>query len=233
MTDLVISEIFGPTVQGEGPTSGQPCAFVRTSNCNLDCKWCDTPYTWDWTRYNKTLEQKTVTIQDVHTQLSTMPVRRVVISGGEPLLQQQAVTQLAQMLHTDGWAIEIETNGTIPPQGPLQSLAQFNVSIKLPHAKTTANPVRPVAIKTFAQMAHDDMPVYFKWVAANPSDIKLIKELSAKHDLPKKNTWVMPLGTNTRDVAATTELLADHIVHAGFHASTRMHVFMWGDKRGH
>ena len=53
---LVISEVFGPTVQGEGPTIGRRAAFVRLGRCNLDCSWCDTPYTWDWERYDPKVE---------------------------------------------------------------------------------------------------------------------------------------------------------------------------------
>lgn len=231
VTQLVISEVFGPTVQGEGPSTGEPCAFVRTSNCNLDCVWCDTPYTWDWTRFDKDKEQTTVLVEDVYARLQEMGVRRVVFSGGEPLLQQEALGELAERL--DGWAIEVETNGTIPPKEPLRSRAQFNVSIKLPHAQTTANPVRPVAVREFADMARSDMLVYFKWVAADPSDVDRIREFAEQWDLPRNSIWVMPLGTTREAIVERSTRLADAIVRNGFHASTRMHVLMWGDKRGH
>src|SRR5438046_5626962 len=49
---LVVSEIFGPTFQGEGPSLGRRCVFLRLGACNLHCRWCDTPYTWDWTGRN-------------------------------------------------------------------------------------------------------------------------------------------------------------------------------------
>ena len=56
MTTLPLSEVFGPTFQGEGPHAGRRCAFVRLGGCNLSCEWCDTPYTWDATRYDLALE---------------------------------------------------------------------------------------------------------------------------------------------------------------------------------
>lgn len=230
--EITISEVFGPTVQGEGPTTGEPCAFVRTSNCNLDCAWCDTPYTWDWSRFDRAAEQEIINTAQVHATLSAMPVRRVVFSGGEPLMQQEALGELASLLHDDGWKIEVETNGTIPPKDPLRSLAQFNVSIKLPHARTTANPVRPVAVRAFAEMAHEGRPVYFKWVAAESSDVARVDTFVKEWDLPHDRQWVMPLGVTAEEVNERGRALADTIVSHGFHATTRLHVLLWGGERG-
>ena len=53
---LAVSEIFGPTLQGEGPSSGRRAMFLRLAGCNLSCSWCDTAYTWDWSRYDKKAE---------------------------------------------------------------------------------------------------------------------------------------------------------------------------------
>ena len=48
--ELKLSEIF-ESIQGEGPTAGEPCVFLRLAMCNLHCRWCDTKYTWDWKKY--------------------------------------------------------------------------------------------------------------------------------------------------------------------------------------
>jgi organic radical activating enzyme len=61
---LLVAEMFGPTFQGEGPSAGQRAVFVRTSRCNLSCSWCDTPHTWDWSRF------------DPHAEARRIPVRR-------------------------------------------------------------------------------------------------------------------------------------------------------------
>lgn len=61
---LVVSEVFGPTHQGEGPHAGQLCAFVRLMGCNLSCSWCDTPYTWDASRYDLKAEGHRMTVED-------------------------------------------------------------------------------------------------------------------------------------------------------------------------
>jgi 7-carboxy-7-deazaguanine synthase len=62
---LVVSEVFGPTIQGEGPHAGQRAAFVRLGGCNLTCTWCDTAYTWDARRY------------DLRAELHRVPITRV------------------------------------------------------------------------------------------------------------------------------------------------------------
>ncbi|MGH3922689.1 MAG: 7-carboxy-7-deazaguanine synthase QueE, partial [Pseudonocardiaceae bacterium] len=62
---LLIAEQFGPTFQGEGPSVGQQALFIRLSSCNLSCSWCDTPYTWDWTRFDPRVESRRVPAEDL------------------------------------------------------------------------------------------------------------------------------------------------------------------------
>src|SRR5262249_7493061 len=85
---LVVSEVFGPTWQGEGPSIGRRCGFVRLGRCNLACTWCDTPYTWDWERYDPAKELHRRAVTEVVSDLEAMAIDMVVISGGEPMLQQ-------------------------------------------------------------------------------------------------------------------------------------------------
>src|SRR5690348_2658708 len=98
--ELLVNEIFGPTIQGEGPHTGRPCAFIRLAICPLHCSWCDTPYTWAFTEakaQTHQLHQVFNQADEVHSM--TVPTivdrvlsklgngRMVVISGGEPLAQ--------------------------------------------------------------------------------------------------------------------------------------------------
>lgn len=133
--DLVVSEIFGPTWQGEGPSAGQVAAFVRLGRCNLDCVWCDTPYTWDRERYDLRAELRHMSQLEVWHAIRDIAAPLVVITGGEPLIQQQRLVWLADMCRATGRRVEIETNGTIPPRRSLvQSTIRFNVSLKLTHS---------------------------------------------------------------------------------------------------
>lgn len=232
---LVVSEIFGPTVQGEGPNTGVPCMFLRLSNCNLDCHWCDTPFTWNWDVYDKDQEQTYLSWRAVYAELTsrTPDVGHIVISGGEPLLQQEALKPLLLELVSHGYTVEFETNGTIPPQDWLADLAQFSVSPKLPHARTTANPIRPVGMERFSEMAWRSEAIRFKWVCETAEDVALVKELTDSWMIPPDATWVMPLGTTTEALATSLKQIAGPAVAAGFHLTGRLHVSIWGSERGH
>jgi 7-cyano-7-deazaguanosine (preQ0) biosynthesis protein QueE len=230
---LVVSEIFGPTVQGEGPNSGVPCMFLRLSNCNLDCHWCDTPYTWNWDVYDKEQEQSYLAWREAFERLYKPEVAHIVISGGEPLLQQEALKPLVLELVSCGYTVEFETNGTIPPQDWLGDLAEFSVSPKLPHARTTANPIRPIGMERFAEMAWRSDTVRFKWVCATAEDVQRVRDLTTEWKIPTDATWVMPLGTNPEKVAESLSVISDPAVEAGFHLTSRLHVYLWGGERGH
>ena len=82
-------EVFA-TVQGEGASLGVPSVFVRLAGCNLVCGFCDTAYTWDWSRFDKKKETVDLSVDEVATlalDIAKDGVRNVVFTGGEPLLQ--------------------------------------------------------------------------------------------------------------------------------------------------
>src|SRR5204863_10000958 len=135
---LVVSEVFGPTWQGEGPSLGRRCGFVRLGRCNLACTWCDTPYTWDWARYDPAVELHRRMVTEVVSELDAMGIDMVVISGGEPLLQQSHLAPLLAAAEQRQWRIEVETAGTLAPAAALDAVDRFNVSPKLANS---GNPV--------------------------------------------------------------------------------------------
>lgn len=228
---LVVSEWFGPTIQGEGPSAGRPCGFLRTSGCNLDCVWCDTPYTWDWTRYDRDAEQSKLAVTDAVVVVERMGVDLLVVSGGEPMLQQKPLTVLVRRLAKRGVDVEIETNGTIPPTDELADLVTFNVSPKLAHAQTTATPLRPVALARYAGLAEEGRAA-FKFVAATVADVIHAADIAEQYAIPSGAVWIMPLGTTADDVVRRTGEIADTVVRYRFNLSTRLHVLAWGDERG-
>ena len=127
-------EIF-TSIQGEGITCGLASIFVRLSLCNLACSFCDTKYTWDWDRYDRDIETIELAAEDVARDVLARARRgpkNVVITGGEPLLQQRDLVDVVQRLHGEGLGIEVETNGTITPADALAACVdQWNVSPKL------------------------------------------------------------------------------------------------------
>src|SRR3954470_22965546 len=97
---LKVSEIF-ESLQGEGVSSGAPAIFVRLAQCNLHCTWCDTKYTWDFERYRYEEEVREQTVAEVAQLVNASASRRLILTGGEPLLQQRALKELFARLAPD------------------------------------------------------------------------------------------------------------------------------------
>ncbi len=83
-------EIFY-SLQGEGVTAGTPTVFLRLANCNLSCSWCDTKYTWDWQSYDPQREVMELSDDEAHERILAFECPHLVITGGEPLMQQRAL----------------------------------------------------------------------------------------------------------------------------------------------
>jgi len=232
---LVVSEVFGPTVQGEGPSAGRRCAFLRLGGCNLSCRWCDTPYTWDWTgigdskvAYDPRTELRVLHGDEVLAQLLAFDVDTIVISGGEPLNQQRRLLRVVRGLVDRGRRVEVETNGTrIPDPELVDAGVQFNVSPKLAHSGDPAGRrLMPQALRALAGLPN----VAFKFVCRSESDLDEVAEVVALYGT--RPVWIMPEGRTAQDVNDGLARLADHVVIRGWNLTTRLHVVAWDDKRG-
>jgi 7-cyano-7-deazaguanosine (preQ0) biosynthesis protein QueE len=226
--ELVVAEVFGPTFQGEGASVGRRAAFVRLGRCNLDCSWCDTPYTWDWTRFDPAVELRRESTARVLDLLEPMHPTLVVITGGEPLLQQRALVPLLAGCAERGWAVEVETNGTLAPSDALVSLVrQWNVSPKLANSGVPLDVrIRPDALTAFRATG----TAVFKFVVAQVADLDEVAELVGAHDLDP--VWIMPEGTDAATVLARASALAGPVLARGWNLTPRLHVLLWGDERG-
>lgn len=228
---LIVAECFGiekPTFQGEGPSCGHPALFIRLSRCNLTCQRCDTKYTWDWSQFDPREESTKRSVPDLVTWAVSSPVKLVVITGGEPLLQQRALIPLVKALLTAGKRVEIETNGTLAPD--LELLVdgvQFNVSPKIASfGVTEEKSLVPTALAAFAASRR----AVFKFVASSVPDLDRIGVLVDAHGLGP--VWVMPEGTTAETLTVTSRVLADAVAARRWHFTTRLHVLAFADARG-
>ena len=223
----MVSEVFGPTLQGEGPSAGQAAGFVRLGRCNLACRWCDTPYTWDWESHDPAAELTTMAVDDVLARLDAMGVDLVVVTGGEPLLQQRHLPPLLQGARARGWRIEVETAGTLAPTLAEGLVDRFNVSPKLANSGMAAERrYRPDVLRAFQGGAR----AVFKFVVAEPADLDEVDAIVAECGLGP--VWVMPEGTDAATVLARMQDLAPHVVARGWNLTPRLHILLWGDRRG-
>lgn len=234
---LYVSEIFGPTIQGEGPSSGKRCAFVRLMTCNLTCSWCDTPYTWDFnglngTAYDREKEETFMSVQDIYDAVKKLNVERVVFSGGEPMMQKRELIPLFEMLAFDGIAIEIETNGTIIPEAELLPLiTQINCSPKLSNSGVLLKKRRKV--ETLKALLHSGTPVAFKFVCQSKECLDEVEEIQLEVGIPDRQIWIMPEGRNIMELDTHMAVIADDAIARGWNITPRTHVAIWGAKRGH
>jgi organic radical activating enzyme len=227
-TGLAVSELFGPTLQGEGPSAGRLASFIRLSGCPLRCQWCDTPWTWDWTRFDRRAEQRRIATADVLTWALGQTPRLIVITGGEPLIQARQLTGLAATLTANGHEVEIETSGTIaPPPALAIDGVRFNVSPKLANSgMPAARRIRAGALRALARQGN----ARFKFVATGLADLDEIAGLRDAYGLDP--VWVMPEGTSSTAVLGGMRMLADAVIARGWNLSSRLHVLLWEDTRG-
>lgn len=225
---LTVAEVFGPTLQGEGPSLGRRCGFVRLGACNLDCGWCDTPYTWDWRRFDPRRELRRMEPAEVTAAVAAMGVEMLVITGGEPLLQSRALVPVVEDAAARGWRVEVETNGTIAPPADLAARVDaFNVSPKLANTGiATAARLRPAALAAL----RDGGRAVFKFVVTSVADLDEVAAVAAEHRL--RPVYVMPEGTTAEVVVARMRELAGPALERGFRLTPRLHILLWGDERG-
>ncbi len=228
---LLVTETFGPTLQGEGPSLGEPALFIRLSRCNLTCQWCDEPHTWDTSRFDLQEHTRTHTVRELARWAQTHPTELVVITGGEPLLHQQQLVGLVDALVASGKRVEIETNGTIAPLPEIRGAGvRLNVSPKLASSGVSrSRRYHPEALSALSEA--DSICKFVVTTAHRDADLAEADQLVAEH--PFRQVWLMPEGITEPVVRTGLRLLADHALVRGWSLTPRLHVTIWGNQHGH
>jgi organic radical activating enzyme len=230
---LSIAEAFGPTIQGEGPAAGRRAWFVRLGHCNLSCSWCDTPYTWDTTRYDLKAELQQVDVMALAGQIPNGAL--VVFTGGEPLIQQgrPGWEQLLRTLRARACQLHVETNGTLSPNAATRhGIETFVVSPKLANAGPHRPGQDPALHHDWTSIAYTGH-AHLKVVCSTAGDVEDAVTLADRYRWPYRQVWVMPEGSTPERLAATWPTVAATAAELGVNASHRLHVLAWGDQRGH
>lgn len=230
-------EIFA-SLQGEGLSLGRPSTFVRLSRCNLACQWCDTAYTWrfegdnrphrDALAFDRTQNQVALSEEDVAARITALSPDRLVVTGGEPLLQGPALARLLALL--PGKHVEIETNGTVAPHPALDGLVhQYNVSPKLAHS---GNPADLALVPERLQAWATDPRAVFKFVIAQATDMAQVLGLQRDYAIPADRVFLMAEGRTPAELAARNRWLAQLCLDHGLRFTDRLHIHLYGDTRG-
>jgi organic radical activating enzyme len=214
----LIAEKF-ESFQGEGPLTGQRCVFCRFSRCNLNCSWCDTKYTWDWAQYQPADVSRRVPVPELINWVIERDVDLMVITGGEPMIQQPAMTALAAGVG-ENVRVQVETNGTQVPAPELVDLVDlWVVSPKL--ANSGVGYSRRIVPPALAAL-QDTGRAVFKFVVTDvATDFNEIGELVDTFGL--QQIWVMPEGDTPKKVLAGTAAIHEPALERGWNVSTRLH----------
>jgi 7-cyano-7-deazaguanosine (preQ0) biosynthesis protein QueE len=222
-------EIF-TSIQGEGASAGMPSVFLRLALCNLRCAWCDTKYTWDWRNYDYSDQVMTLEAAELADAIRSQPARNLVLTGGEPLLQQEAAGALLAALRAEGFRVEVETNGTILPRPEFAAqVDQWNVSPKLSNSSDSERlRLRKQPLSWFAATGN----AWFKFVVAAADDLAEVEQVVVRFRIERSRVFLMPEARTPEDVRRRAEWLVPGAIEHGYRVSPRLHVLLWGDERG-
>ena len=226
---MKIAEVFY-SIQGEGLLAGVPSVFLRTSGCNLRCHWCDTPYT-SWQP-----EGADQSVDELLRYVRKSGARHTVVTGGEPFLQPQ-LAELCIALSDAGQHITIETAGTVYRDVvcDLMSLSP-KLANSTPHEKDEGRwaaqherlRYQPDVLRRFLA----SYPYQLKFVVSNEADLAEVERIVADTRADRDRVLLMPEGTTPQAIAAASLWIVEACKRTGFRYSPRLHVHIWGDKRG-
>lgn len=243
---IAINEIFGPTIQGEGPQIGQPCVFVRTMFCPVKCPGCDTHYTWDKTEGGRrmTASEMVAAVQNLAgaDRLGT----GIVISGGEPLLlwnNPVMLEFLGFITYQFRW-ISIETSGFVGRPIPPDELWRFLNQL----TQIQYSPKITPCLKgpwTFEQMTQNTEAIFgaaqrsrfakiaLKFVIRDEADLDAVDHFCNKFydSIRGVPIYAMPYGIEREEVMAGCEWLVPRLAQRNMILSPRLHALLWGKER--
>ena len=234
-----VVEIFGPTIQGEGPEVGTQCLFVRFGGCDYACAWCDSSHAVLPEEVRSAHRLNEAEIVANLTQLPWAPV--VILSGGNPLLFNLGA--LVDMLHISGYRVSVETQGSkwkewinrvdqvvVSPKPPSSGMVPSNTDLTEFLSKTRA----PVAIKVPCRDQKDvqwaaDLPGLFPGHPFFLSVVTLMGGLDGTYAGGRVDT-VQDILDRYLDVitwAQAEPTLAEARI------LPQVHALAWGHERGH
>ena len=228
---MKVAELFY-SIQGEGKLAGVPSVFVRASGCNLRCTWCDTPYaSWE-------PEGTEMSVDEIMAGVRQFNAQHVVLTGGEPMIMADIVP-LCAALKTQNYHITIETAGTVfkPVTIDLASLSpKLSNSTPLERQEgrfAAAHERLRLNIPVLQQFIHSSPDFQLKFVVSAPADLEEIQTfLDQLCGWKKQDVLIMPEGIDAVTLNERGKWLADVCKHHGYRLCPRLHIALFGNRRG-
>ncbi|MFB9149280.1 7-carboxy-7-deazaguanine synthase QueE [Roseovarius ramblicola] len=239
MTDPIrVSEIFGPTIQGEGALIGQPTVFVRTGGCDYRCSWCDSLHAVDADyRHTWAPMQPGTVLAEVARLSGDRPIL-VTLSGGNPAIQP--LGPLIEMGRAQGYRFAMETQGSVARDW----FAELDMLVLSPKPPSSGMAVDWAAFEACIAAAGGAQTV-LKIVIFDEADYLWAREVAARYPtlpvyLQPGNHTPPPPGDDAASVDqagvdARMRWLVERVVADGWFAATvlpQLHVTLWGNRRG-
>jgi 7-carboxy-7-deazaguanine synthase len=221
-----IAEIFY-SLQGEGALIGVPSVFVRTSGCNLRCTWCDTPYT-SWAP-----EGEERSLDSIVEEANHYGASHVVITGGEPMI----APQIGELTHRLSQHVTIETAGTVDTHVRCDLMS---ISPKLANSTPYERDggrwaqqherlrYQPEILKHLIQLYSYQL----KFVIVEEGDLAQVRAIVEEIGAARSRVLLMPEGIDSAVLAKRGRWLAEVAKREGFRFTPRLHIQLWGNRRG-
>lgn len=232
---IPISEIFGPTIQGEGALVGRPTFFVRTGGCDFRCSWCDSLFAVLPQHRDEWTKMGAQSILEEVERLSLGFPTLITLSGGNPALQP--LGQLLELGHERGHSFALETQGTASPEW----LRQLDYLVLSPKPPSSGMAFDATKLVRCIEVAGDGPHISLKVVVFDEADYQFARDLAAQYP------WIpfflsvgnpAPMQERAADMAELTnqvEWLIARTARDGWREVTispQVHVLLWGNKRG-
>lgn len=233
-----ISEIFGPTIQGEGALIGEPTVFVRTGGCDYRCSWCDSLHAVDAEYRTTWAAMPPAEVMAEVARLSGGRPLMVTLSGGNPAIQP--LRSLIEMGKAKGYRFAMETQGSVARDW-FASLDMLVLSPKPPSSGMAVDWAVFEDCVTAAMTA----PTVLKIVIFDEADYLWARDVAARYPAlplylqPGNHTPPTPeddsAGVDQDGIDARMRWLVDRVIGDGWFAAKvlpQLHVMLWGNKRG-
>ena len=222
---MKIAELFY-SIQGEGSFVGVPSFFIRVSGCNLRCGWCDTPYA-SWSP-----EGAELSIAQILDEVSAHPMKHVVVTGGEPMIFPEVIP-LTQRLKDAGFHLTVETAGTVfqPVACDLMSISP-KMSNSTPQGEWAAQHERTRERPEVLSELMGRYEYQLKFVIEKPADVDEARALVRSLGANASRVILMPEGTDAELLRQRALWLTEICKQEGFRFSPRLHVDLYGNRRG-
>lgn len=240
---IPVAEIFGPTIQGEGPNTGLKTLFVRVVGCDFNCEWCDSKFAWKKDENTKFYTDIDL-VSDLLNKCRDTNTSHIILTGGNPCLYN--FEGVIDILHQQGITVDIETQGSILPKW-LNKLDLVVISPKAPSSKQVD--VYETINKWLHTTCH--VPVAIKIPVFNDTDIEFVKKyyllveeytsiynsklFGIKLYINVGNTDTKEVGDISKRILQEYKQLIEKICNSNMknvYIMPQLHTLVWGNKQG-